>query len=71
MTNESKDSGAPGKGAAGTGQETDGSAMKTPNSSKQGHRSRRDRRNHNNNNVSFKKPATLQTIKSEGRCTEL
>jgi hypothetical protein len=73
MTNESKDSGAPGKGAAGTGQETDGLAAKSPDSSKQGQQSRRDRgnRNNNNNNVIFKNPTTLHTIKFEGRCTEL
>jgi hypothetical protein len=72
MTNESKDSGVPGKGAAGTGQETDGSAAKMPDSSKQGQRSRRDRGNrNNNNNVSFKTPTTLHVIKFEGRCTEL
>jgi hypothetical protein len=72
MTNESKDSGTPAKDAAGVGQETDGSVAKTPDSSKQGQRSRRDRGNrNNNNNVSFKKPAPLHTIKFEGRCTEL
>jgi hypothetical protein len=71
MTNESKDSGVPGKGTAGAGQETDGSAAKTPDSSKLGQRSRRDRGNRNNNNVSFKKPTTLHAIKFEGRCTEL
>jgi hypothetical protein len=71
MTNESKDSGVPEKGAAGGGQETDGPATKTPDSSKTGQRSRKDRANRNNNNVSFKKPATLHSTKFEGRCAEL
>jgi hypothetical protein len=70
MVIESKET--PAKESAEADQGTDGGNSKTPDSSKQGQRSRRDRGNRNNNNtITYKKPAPLHTIKFEGRCAEL
>jgi hypothetical protein len=69
MVSESKDSNAPAKDSAKADQEADGGDSKTPESTKQGQRSRRDRgnrsnnnNNNNNNNSSFKKPTSHHTV---------